>query len=159
MKTVAVIKRWSLVAILLVLCGSLVLAGCSRGAKTPPVPGEEWADDLRSRIGKHIDDPEKKDRLLNLVDQDVGIFKKLAQETTTYNKKLIDVDRNYHSTPDDFRTVFSKYNQTRYRLRGQSLEVRFRMQALCTLEEWNEISEFRTKKGLFNQLTQSFGIN
>lgn len=151
-------QRLALVVILLI-CSFVLVTGCTRKAKKTIVPGEEWADDLRSRIAKHIDDPEKKGQLLNLVDQDIGIFKNLAQETATYNKKLLDVDRNYHSTPDDFRTVFSDYNQTRYRLRAQSMEVRFKMQALCTLEEWKEISHFRTKKGLFNQLTQSFGIN
>ncbi len=159
MRPVTIVERSTCLVFLLILCALLVVTGCSRGAKKTPAPGEEWADDLRSRIEKHIDDPEKKGQLLNLVDQDIGIFKNLSQETTTYNKKLIDVDRNYHSTPDDFRTVFSEYNQTRYRLRAQSLEVRFKMQALCTPEEWKEISHFRTKKGLFNQLTQSFGIN
>ena len=48
--------------------------------KKTPTPGEEWADDLRSRIDRHIDDPQKKGQLMNLVDQDVDIFKELSQD-------------------------------------------------------------------------------
>lgn len=159
MKSVALLERWPFLVVLLLLCAFLAVSGCSRNAKKTPAPGEEWADDLRSRIDRHIDDPQKKSQLMNLVDQDVDIFKELSQATVTDSGKLLVVDKNYLSTPEDFRAVFAEYNQTRYRLRTQSMDIRFKMQALCTPEEWKHISHFRTKKGLFNQLTQSPGIN
>lgn len=147
-------ERYAILVLLLLLCVTLVVVGCSRGAKNPPVPGEEWVDDLRSRINKHIDDPQKKGLLMDLVDQDVGLFKELAQVTAADTKRLLAVDKDYYATPADFRSVFDEYNRTRYRLRAQSMAIRFKMQALCTPEEWQDISHFRTKKGLFNQLAQ-----
>jgi len=143
--------------ILLFLCSLLVMTGCSKGKKKTVMPGEEWVEDLRARIGKHISDPGKKRLLMDLVDQDIKIFNELSQETEKYNKELFAVDKNYNSTPEDFKKVFSGFNETRYRLRAQSLEIRFKMKALCTPEEWKGLSHFRTKKGLFNQLTQTPG--
>lgn len=148
-------------AALFLLCSLIVMIGCTKKAKKAKktiVPGEEWAEDLRARVEKHIDDPEKKRQLMDLVDQDVKLFKELSQETERYNKELFAVDRNYNSTPEDFKRVFSDFNETRYRLRAQSLEIRFEMKALCSPEEWKELSHFRTKKGLFNLLPQSPGI-
>ena len=80
------------------------------------------------------------------------VLTRLAERKTGYA-----VDKNYDSTPEDFKKVFSEFNVTRYRLRAQSLEIRFKMKALCTPEEWKGLSHFRTKKGLFNQLTQTPG--
>lgn len=111
------------------VCGSahtwlLVVDGCSRGAKTPPAPGEEWADDLRSRINRHIRDPQKKSLLMNLVDQDVEIFKELAQATVTDSDKLLAVDKNYQASQEDCRAVFADYKRTRYRMRVPSTDIR-----------------------------------
>lgn len=151
--------RQSLVGTLLVLCAALMVMACSRGSQPLPVPGEAWADDLRSRIEKHIDNPQKQQQLMGLVDQEMALFQKLAQDTDTFRQKLLAVDKNYASTPDEFRAVFSEFNQKRYGLRSRSMNIRFKMQALCTPEEWQDISHFRTKKSLFNQLIQSTGVD
>lgn len=92
---------------------------------------------------------------MDLVEQDRDIFKELFREIVRYNKELFAVDENYHSTPDDFKEVFSTFNETRYRLREQSMDIRFEMQALCSPEEWEDLSHFRMKEGLFNQLQQT----
>ena len=155
MGTVNSNDRTSLNVVLLILFAALIVSACSWGSQAPPVPGEEWAGDLRSRIDRHVDDPQKKSQLMGLVDQEMAIFQKLAQDTATFRQKLLAVDRSYDSTPDDFRAVFSEFNQKRYDLRSQSMNIRFKMQALCTPEEWQDISHFRIQKGLFNQLIQS----
>jgi hypothetical protein len=142
---------------LLFFCTLFVMAGCSKGNKKAVVPGEEWAEDLQTRIEKHIADPEKKSQLLDLVDQDTKIFKELLQVTREYDQKLFTLDRNYDAAPDDFRNLFADYNEARYRLRDQSMAGRFNMKALCTAEEWKKLSHFRTKKGLFGQLRQAPG--
>ena len=150
--------RPPLMVILLMLCTALIVTACSRGPQAPTVPGEEWADDLRSRIERHIGNPQKKSQLIGLVDQEMAVFQKLAQDTETFRQKLLVVDKNYDSTPDDFRAVFSEFNQKRYNLQAQSMNIRFKMQALCTPEEWQDISRFRAGKGLFNQLIPSPGV-
>jgi len=144
--------------ILLMLCTALIVTACSRGPQAPTVPGEEWATDLRSRIERHIGNPQKKNQLMGLVDQEMALFQKLAEDTVVYKRKLLVVDKNYNSTPDDFRAVFSEFNQKRISLRSQSMDIRFKMQALCTPEEWQGISHFRAGKGLFNQLIPSPGV-
>jgi len=137
------------------LCTALIVTACSRGPQAPTVPGEEWADDRRSRIERHVDDPQKKNQLMGLVDQEMALFQKLAEDTGTFRQKLLAVDKNYDSTPDDFRAVFSEFNQKRINIRSQSMNIRFKMQALCTPEEWQDISHVRAGKGLFNQLIPS----
>ncbi|MDX2493956.1 MAG: hypothetical protein QNK27_03230 [Desulfuromusa sp.] len=128
------------------------MTGCTKKVQQATVPGEEWAEDLRSRVERHIDEPEKKRQLMNLVDQDADILKTMSQQTERYNKELFAVDRNYNSTPEDFRKVFSEFNATRNRLRADSLDVRFKMKALCSPEEWKALSYVRVKDSLYNQM-------
>jgi len=144
MESAAKRKQLSALAVLLFLSFLIALAGCSKGKKNSPEPGDEWAEDLRARIEKYIQDPDKKNQLMDLVDQDMTVFKQLAQAAELNQKSLLDVDRNYHSTPEDFKKVFAEFNETRYRLRAESLEIRFQMKDLCTPEEWEGLSHFQT---------------
>ena len=42
------------------LAALLVFSACSRGKKETVVHREEWADELRDRIDKDIEDPQKR---------------------------------------------------------------------------------------------------
>jgi len=138
--------------LLILLSALFVLTGCTKKVKQTTVPGEEWAENLRSRVEEFIDEPEKKRQLMNLVDQDADILKTMSQQTERYNKALFAIDRNYNSTPEDFRKVFLEFNATRNRLRTDSLDIRFKMKALCSPDEWKVLSQFRVKDSLFNQM-------
>jgi len=145
-------KPWLAFPFLILLFSLFVLSGCTKKIKQTTVPGEEWVGDLRSRIERHIDDPEKKRQLIELVNQDEILLVTLSHETQQYNNALFAVDRNYYSTPEDFKKVFSEFNETRNRLRTESLDIRFKLKALCSPEEWKELSHFRVKDSLFNQM-------
>jgi len=121
--------------------------------------GAEWVEELQKRIEKYIEDPEKQRQLIELVDQEVKIFEEMTKETDRFLKKLISVDKNYNATPEDFKNVLSEFNEIRNRLRNQSLDDRFKMKALCSVEEWKEISGISAKKSLLEQLQPSNIIN
>ena len=134
----------------------ILLAGCSKGQKkqAPLLAGQDWLDDMRGRIEKHIDDPAKKAQLLLLVEQDEKTLKEMFQETKTFYHDVYTLDKNYNSTQDDFRKLFADYNATRDRLRNQTVENRFKTKALTTPEEWQHLSKISKGEGIFEQLIQ-----
>lgn len=134
----------------------ILLSGCSKGQKkqAPLLPGQDWLDNMRGRIEKHIDDPAKKAQLLLLVEQDEKTFKEMFQETKTFYHDMYTLDKNYNSTQDDFRKLFADYNATRDRLRNQAVENRFKMKVLTTPEEWSHVSDISKGDGIFEQLIQ-----
>jgi hypothetical protein len=134
----------------------ILLSGCSKGQKkhATPLAGDDWLNDMRGRIEKHIDDPVKKTQLLELVDQDEKVFREMYQETKTFYHDMYTIDKSYNSTQDDFRKLFADYNATRDRLRNQSIENRFKMIALTTPEEWRHLSKISKGEGIFEQLIQ-----
>ena len=134
----------------------ILLSGCSKGQKkqAPLLAGQDWLDDMRGRIEKHIDDPAKKAQMLELVEQDEKTLKEIFHETKTFYRAVYTLDKNYNSTQDDFRKLSADYNATRDRLRNQTVENRFKTKALTTPEEWSHVSDISKGSGLFEQLIQ-----
>ncbi|MBW2634088.1 MAG: hypothetical protein JRE14_08195 [Deltaproteobacteria bacterium] len=144
--------QWLTLAVLIIFSSFLILDGCTKKEKRTTIPGEEWAEELRVRVERHIDDPGKKRVLMELVDQDVNLLKELSQQIKLYNNQLVAVDRNYNSTLEDFKKVFTEFNETRYRMRSDALDIRLKMKDLCSPEEWKGLSRIRTKDSLFKQM-------
>ena len=124
--------------------------GCSRGIKKAEFePGEEWITDMRERIEASIDEPNKKNQMLLMVDQIEDDLIKLNQTIRKHYADLFTIDRNYEALPEDFRKQFAHFNRSRYQIRNQIIETRFQLKELVTPEEWKKLTDVSKKKGLF----------
>jgi hypothetical protein len=100
------------------------------------VPGEEWVTDMRGRVEASIADPDKKTQMMLLVDQMGTGLLELDRAVLKHYSNLRKIDRNYHSTHEDFKKAFADFNANRYQIRDRIIEARFKMRALSTTEEW-----------------------
>ena len=146
---------WSSLFALLSLCVLLgLLSGCSTFGKKEKAefePGTVWIEDMRARVEGNIEDQNKKTLMLALVDQ----TEKDVQEVDRLIWKLYadfsELSENYHSTPDEFRTVITEFEANRNEVRVRIIGSRFKMRDLSTSEEWKKLTDYSKKKGLYKQ--------
>jgi hypothetical protein len=136
------------------LLGLLLLGflfGCKKDKKVF-APGQEWIAHMRGRVEKSIADPDKKTQMLLLVNQ-MGIeVLRLDQEARKHFANVPKIDRDYNSTPDDFKKQFAEFNAKRYEIRDRVIDASFEMRELATPEEWKDLTDIKEKKGLFKEL-------
>jgi len=145
----------------LVLCVLLGLTyGCSKFGKKEEAkfkPGNEYVEDMRTRVAENIEDPGKKTRMLALVDQ---VEKDLLEVDRVVQQLYIDLDTlsdNYNSTPEEFRKVISKFDADRKKVLDRITDRRFKARDLATPETWKELTDIRKRKGLYKQTIRQPG--
>jgi hypothetical protein len=146
--------RWVPLLGLTVFCLLLgFTTACTKGKPNESkfVPGEAWLKDKRARIERVMTDRYKKTELMALVDQTERDVQELDLAVQTMYGDLASLDRDYNSSPDDFRKAFSKLNAKRQKLRTSFIDARFKMKNLVTPDEWKKLTEINwvTRKGLF----------
>ncbi len=159
MNLIKINKQCLFLTVILMLCVLILMPGCSKKKKqaSESLPGQEWLTDMRARVEKTITDPGKKSEFMGLLGQEERALRELHEDAGKFFSDIKATDRNYNSTPEDFKKLFAEYNAKRKQHRDQSIEVRFKMRALVTAKEWEKIADFSKRKGLFNQVIQHPG--
>jgi Mg2+ and Co2+ transporter CorA len=114
-------------------------------------PGTEWVEDMRDRIEKNIEDPNKKTDLLALVDQ---IEKDLVELDRVVQKLYADLrtlNDNYNASPEEYRKVISEFEADRKEVQDRIVNSRFKMRDLSTPEEWKKLVDYSKGKGFYQQ--------
>jgi hypothetical protein len=117
----------------------LFLAGC--GAKTK-VQEEDDAT-LRAKwtkeVSKVIKDPERAEKLIALGVQYEERTQALYAEVKKLNLELMDVNRNYDSTREDYERALGKFTEKKNEALRQYLDSLFAMRQQTTPEEWKAL--------------------
>jgi hypothetical protein len=148
--------NWIAPIVIIVFCllGNFAI-GCSKGKKKAELaPGEEWIADMRERIEASIADSDKKTQMLSQVDQMRTAMMDFDQLIQKHFSTLFRIDRNYESTPEEFRQAMEDFNTDRYQIRDRIVEAGFQIRELATREEWQKLTDIRKKKGLFKESMQ-----
>ena len=146
------IPALTFIIFLVFLCFSI---GCSKGIKKAELAsGEEWIADMRERIEASISDSDKKKRMLSKVDQMGTELMDLNQLIQKHFSTLYKIDRNYESTPEDFRRAMKNFNTDRYQIRDRIVDAGFQIRELATPEEWQKLTDMSKKKGLYKEAMQ-----
>ena len=127
--------------------------GCTKekAKESKFVPGQTWLKDKRARIERVITDPYKKTELMTRVDQTERDVQELDLAVQKMYADFAALDRDYSSSPEDFRKAFAELNAKRRKLRSSFIDTRFKMKNLVTPDEWKKLTEITwvTRKGLF----------
>ena len=148
--------NWIAPIVFLVFCllGNFAV-GSSKGKKKAELaPGEEWIADMRERIEASITDSDMKTQMLSKVDQMRTELMDLDQLIQKHYSTLFKIDRNYESTPEDFRRAMEDFNTARYQIRDRIIEAGFQIRELATREEWQKLTDISKKKGLYKESRQ-----
>jgi len=130
----------------------LMFGGCSRHQQETPTdfdPGQAWLQDMRQNIDTTIEDTEKRDQLLTIIDSFESELNVLDRAVQAHYEHMIAVDNNIQAGPDDFRVVFDVLHDQQVQSRTRFLDLRFQMVALVTPEEWENLTSISKKDILF----------
>ena len=152
---------WYLLLAVLTLCVLLgFVSACSMFGKKETdefEPVSEWIEDKRERVAENIKDPDKKNDMLAVVDQLEKDLMELDRIIQKLYANLNTLNGNYNSTPEEFRKVFSEFEAERKEIRDRIIDSRFKMRNLSTPEEWEEITDYSKRKGLYRQTIRQPG--
>lgn len=119
------------------------LSSCGRFKKTAPAygPGSEWVDDMRDRIRKSVDDPDKVTELVVVVNKIEMTLIDLDKEVRDYYDTLGELDRNYQTTREEFEDAMDQFNAKRDSYFEKMLSYIFEMKKIAGREDWGKISD------------------
>jgi hypothetical protein len=146
---------WTTLLALISLCVLFALiSGCSKVGKKEKAefkPGSVWIEDMRNRIEDNIQDPDKKNSMLALVDQTEKDLLEVDQAVRKLYADFSSLSENYNSTPEEFRKVISEFENSRRAVRDRIIETRFEMRDMSTPAEWKKLTDNSKRKGLYRQ--------
>lgn len=145
MKYFKKINGWRLLFSALSMCALLgLLFGCSifkQEDQAASTMGSKWLEDSRKKIEQTIDDPNKKAALLALLDdteKDLGELQKMIEK---FYADIGELNDNYNATPEDYQNVFTALEKDRNEIGNRLTDMRFKVVALTTPEEWQELPQ------------------
>jgi len=122
----------NIVIILLLL--SLSLAGCAT-AGSPRDP----ANDMRLRIEKHVDDPDRRQKALDLMDD----YMAEIQEAGPVSRELVNTwwEMNWDQSDNEevLDELYDRFGEARKELRSDILDIHDRFRQILTKKEWKKI--------------------
>ena len=121
---------------------SLSLAGC-RGKKTESAygPGYEWVDEMRGRIPKSVDDPDKVTGLLAVVDKIELTLIDMDGDVKDYYADLTRLDRDYNTARGEFQDAIDQFDTKRHQYFEKLLGHMFEMKRIAGREDWKKMAD------------------
>jgi hypothetical protein len=152
---------WHSLLVVLALCVLLGLFfGCSKAGKKEKnefKPGSEWIEDMRERVADEIEDPGKKTEMLAVVDQLEKDLWELDRIVQKLYADLGTLTKDYNAIPEAFHKAIAEFEADRQVIRDRIINSRFKMRDLSTPEEWEELTDYSKRKGLFRQTIRQPG--
>jgi len=135
---------------------SVSSTGCIREKATSPGygPGYEWVDDMRDRIKKNIDDPDKVTGLLAVIDKIELTLVDMDGDVKDYYTDLTKLDRDYKTTRGDFQDAIDQFDTKRHQNFEKMLGHMFDMKKIAGKEDWKKVSDI--DKTLYENWQRSF---
>jgi hypothetical protein len=151
-------RRIAAVVCMSVAFGALSVSstGCIRKKATAPGygPGYEWVDDMRDRIQKNIDDPDKVTGLLAVIDEVELTLIDMDGDVKDYYTDLTKLDRDYKTTRTEFQDAIDQFDTKRHQYFEKMLGHMFDMKKIAGKEDWKKVSDI--DKTLFENWQRPF---
>lgn len=119
---------------------SIFLPSCSGTTKLDRSSGKDPLQEQKTLIEKHIVNPEKKEKLLAIVDEMGTAMEKFYIAYHRYYEGIHKLQMDYNATKDQFEKVFAAFNPEYEKMLRTSVAKRSELKKLTTEEEWNLIS-------------------
>ena len=139
------------------LIGSLVailIWGCGGNAEAPPDVEKQAFDDMRAEVRAIIEDPQREDLVVALVDRMQSEYQNLRDTAEARRKALRELNADYDATREQFAEYLDKYNAelvTRHKAFRESHRALIES---TTAEEWSALAKSNTKS--MGKLAESF---
>jgi cell division FtsZ-interacting protein ZapD len=130
-----------LIAVLL----TITLSSCSRSKSTPEDIRVDAFNALRTEIVSIVAADDRQQQALNNVDEFERLFSNSGKVLESQRAKLRDLTRNYDATREQFDSLIAETAALLKEEQVKVLDVRARMAAVLTDDEWLALEKSRNK--------------
>jgi hypothetical protein len=117
----------------------LLPGACGPRSKVKESDPEKMRAKWEAEIRKIIKDPGRAEKVIGLVVQVEVKYRTLYEEINQLNQEVMDVNRNYDSTRENYERAFGKFTEKKNEALRQYLDSLFAMRQQTTPEEWKAL--------------------
>ena len=146
------IARFSASAMLTLSCAiAVLLQGCgSSGGSLDPAAVRaaigETLDEERQLVQSTIDDSERQESFLKLIDQRNAVLRNHVADIKQYRADFEALNANYYATREDLELLVAQYNGQREMTQKDLVQLQGAMKSTTTFAEWQIIAEFQKEE-------------
>lgn len=118
---------------------SLLPGACSPRSKVKESEPEKIRAKWGAEVGKIIKDSRRAEIVIDLGVQVELKHRTLYEELGRLNQEMMDVNRNYDSTREDYERALRKFTEKKNKALRQYLDSLFEMRQQTTPEEWKAL--------------------
>ena len=122
------------------LLALLVLSGCGKQKAMDVTSIDEPVAEERALVNEHISDPETRDKVLALIDEDEARMRAFFKVRDAHQEKIQDLNARYDVSRAELEAELQKYDEELRQVVLQMLESRSRLRALVSEEQWDKIT-------------------
>ena len=138
MKTAKLILL-ALVAVTLTTAGCAEHHGHGMGMHSGEAAVERGIVETNAMVDQTVKDPEKARQVKAILQDIVAEVKNSAQTSRAFHEQMAVINADYDAKPEQFTKVMDEMNNARMASATKILGLRFKMRALLTAQEWNEL--------------------
>lgn len=125
---------------------TLTMAGCARhhgsgmGMHSGEAALERGIAETNELVDQTVKDPEKAKQAKAILQDIIAEVKKSGQTSRSYHEQMTVLNADYNAKAEQFTKILDDMNNARMASSTKILGLRFKMRALLTTQEWNELT-------------------
>lgn len=138
--------KTSKLILLALVAMTLTMAGCAghrhhgMGMHSGEAAVERGVVETNAMVDQTVKDPEKARQAKAILQDIVAEVKSSAQTSSAFHEQMAVMNADYDAKPEQFTKVLDEMNNARMASATKILGLRFKMKALLTAQEWNELT-------------------
>lgn len=129
-----------LVAMMLTTAGCAGHHGHGMGMHSGEAAIERGIAETNAMVDQAVKDPEKARQAKAILQDIVAEVKNSAQASRAFHEQMTVLNADYNTKPEQFTKVLDDVNNARMASATKILGLRFKMKALLTAQEWNDLT-------------------
>jgi uncharacterized membrane-anchored protein YjiN (DUF445 family) len=137
--------------LLVMVATTLTLAGCAghhgygMGMHSGEAAIERGVAETNAMVDQTVKDPEKAKQAKAILQDIVAEVKISAQTSRAFHEQMTVLNADYDAKPEQFTKILDGMNNARMASATKILGLRFKMRAILTAQEWNELTGLMDK--------------
>ena len=127
-------------AAVLPLLALFILAGCGKQAAVNMDSIDESVAGERALVIEHVTDPDTREQVLALIDEDEARMRKFFVVRDSYQEKIQALNARYDVSRTELEAELQEYNEALRQVVVQVLENRSKVRTLVSPEQWEKIT-------------------
>ncbi len=138
--------RLSSLGIIMLCCATgLFVAACAGTRPKPEIETQYYIQKMRQAVSDAVTDHNRKDQLLELVDQMESVIEGFNADLKTFVDRYTKLNLNYDASREELEKLFVDFQSRRMQTKERIFDLNFEAKAIVTADEWYQVLKFEKK--------------